>query len=680
MGLESRDALSYDEKRDGEQKLSKRLQNRETAWRDLNMITHDGEKKREELKETLKDAQKRLGFDESKYLKQLDNCQSNGEIFRLEGKFKKAAVKWYEVQLKKSGLYEAMHDKERPYVKQEFDSLMDHFMGLKLGGTGYNMVDCLDQLKNTLRERKQFRDKLGGKSKFIREEYFRRLGSLPLYGSKEKLLKEVVKNLKEVEDSPSAIQYEFRKKQKKAKSTKKTAELKKELHAEYDKKLGKYTGEILKNQEYFGGKKVNTPFGKIPLTAWEFIQWFQERGSFADMDSATKKLPSLIKDRKRLYEKRDEILQHALPKDRERLEEKTKLMRRHELKAYLPELEKNIKKNNVHVAEYMGTIITARARGVNLFLPFERAMNIRKFKLASLDSQKSRLKILHEDIADRERVVREYFNLPSYLRNDPKFIQANHFDREKMLLDAKEQLNREKDHPFDISTEDELDSEDVFDLSQQLKGYEGEQMMDKIEKEMEQEGLMKAAEIQNQTYWKIFGAAKRAEMHNETQKESYLRDLKFWIRLDQHVEDETDVRTERQRAKYRFIEAADEAYELGYTITSGGEVGELQEINQNQLKTGGADLDEKLGRAKYGEHVRIMREDGQETWDPLEMIEKMSETEMMKLVMIAINKLGRKHMGMSAGNVAMLRNSQNIQKEMSQKLIDREFSHLKKAA
>lgn len=669
---------SYDNE-DGFNKLSKRHKLRETAWRDLNMVTHRGEKKREELKETLTDAEKRLGIDESKYLKQLDDCQSNGEIFALEAKFKKASIKWYEVQLKKSGLYEPMHKKELPYAQNEFNSIMDHFKGLQLTGS-FNMVDCLEMLPDTLARRKKFRDKLKSKSKFIKEEYFRRLGSLPLYESKELFLKEVMKDVKEVEDSPSAIQFEFKKLQKNAKASKKTGELKKELHAAYEKKTGEYTQEILANQQYFGGKKVNTPYGKLPLTAWEFIQWYQERGNFAEMDKASKKLPSLIKDRKRLYEKRDEVLQHALPKDRERLEAKTNLMRRHELKKFLPDLEKHVRNKNIHVAEYMGTIITARARGVDLFLPFERVQNIRKFKLANLESQKARLKILHEDIADRERVVREYFNLPSYLRNDPKFIRANHYEREKMLFDAKEQLLQEKSHPFEINTDDDIDAEDTLRLSQQLSGWEGEQVMDDIQKEMEQEGLLKAARIQNDTYRKIFGAAKRADLHNETQKESYLRDLKFWVRLDQNVEDETDVRTERERAKYRFIEAADEAYDIGYTITCGGEVGELQEIDQRELMNGTGDVDERLSRAKYGEHVRINREDGQEVWDPLDMIEQMSQQEMMKLVMVAINKLGRNHLGMGANNTRFLQNSANVQREISEKLIDREFNNLKKAA
>lgn len=334
----------------------------------------------------------------------------------------------------------------------------------------------------------------------------------------------------------------------------------------------------------------------------------------------------------------------------------------------------------MHVAEYMATITAARTYHVSLFPSFEKAQNIQKFRLADVETQKARLKVLKAEIAERDKVVKEYFDLPTYIRNDQRFVLASALEREKLLLDAKEELNNEQDSPFELPQGKTMNTEDIQDIASAINSHEGEKVYDDIKKELDQEGIMKAAKVQNETYWKIYGAAKNAALHEESQKENYIRDLKFWTKLDQNVKNESDVRTERQRAKWKFIETAEEAYDLGYALTSGGEVHDLQEIDEQHLKAGSGELEEKLSQAKYGEHVVINRADGSMAEDPLKMIERLSEDEMMKIVVLAINKLGRKHMGLSGADTTMLRNSKNIQKEMGEKFVKEEFSHIKKAA
>jgi hypothetical protein len=657
-----------------EHDLLEGLEGKKNAHRMVNRLD---EEKKEEMIEGLMEFQKKTGIDESEYINRIKKCKSGPELQRIETQTKKAGVKWYKLQLVKSGLYEPIDDRERSFLSSELQGSVDWFEDLKLTGD-FSMISVLSTLTEEMKPRQEFRQKLKKQSSFIKNEYFSRLGSLSMYDSKEALLNNILRDLKGLENAPSAVQFEFKKIQKNANSTRLTEDIRKEVMENYDKLNKKYVGSILKNKDNFGGKSVHTPFGKIPITAWEFIQWFEERKSFADMDAAIRKLPGMIEERERLYNRRDDILKNALPKDRTRLVRLTDDMRRHELEEFLPELEEHVRKNNIHTAEYVSSIIQARAGNVHLFPGLERVLKIRKFKLADIDTQKAYLKVLKAEIRDRDRTVREYLSLPHHVRDDYKFMHANAATREEMLLDAQEQLNREDESPFDKSSREDLDGEDVQDITENLQSHEGEEVMDEIVEEMEREGLTKAVEIQEQTYMKIFGTAKRADRHNETQKESYKRDLKHWIRMDDNIKHHSDARNAKEHSKLKYIEAADEAYDKGFAVTSGGEVRRLAELDANQLAQGSKKAHEDLKRARYGEHVVVKKKDGEMAQDPLEMIESLSQKELMKLVLVAINKLGRGKMGLSGTDTALLKNSNNLQQEIGEKIIDREFKHFSK--
>lgn len=650
-----------------------------SLWEKRNTLTESDKKDRDKAIESLKKFQRETPHDETKYIRRLEKAKSSGEVKEIIEKARRAGIKWYEKQMRASGTFEPMNDAEVDYMRRELEGTMKHFSSLNLDGE-YQMIDTIIRLEEDLKPRKEFRANLKKQSKFVQGEYFRRIGSLKFLESKQGLLDSILSELEGVEDAPSAVQYEFRKKQKSAGSSKDTKKLRSEVMDGFEKRKGKYLNEVFTNSEYFGGEEIQTPYGKMPQTAFEFIEWFEDRESFAAMDDATKKLPALINERKKLYKERDEILEHAKPADRDRLVKKTKLMRRHELKAFLPELREQVQKNSIHVAEYEATLISARHKGVPLILPFERATLSRRFRLVDLESQASRLKILEEDVKDRARIVDDYLSLPSYLRNDSAFVAANENDRERMLNDALKEKAAESDSPFDISDDKDLGAEDAMRLSEALDSSQGRDVMNDIMEELEREGELKAAEVQAATYKKIFGSARRAENRAITQKESYLDDLKYWVRLDQNVKKEADATTDRQRSKLHFINAADEAYDKGKVVTSGGVVSELQTISAAHLESGGGDVLEHLNRARYGEHVRVDKKDGGDTRDPLELIERMSEKEVARIALLAINKLAEGQMGMRGTNLSVLRNSHNMQREMSARLIDSEFDHLNMAA
>jgi hypothetical protein len=661
----------YDSKSD----LSRVKREGGTTWKEKrDMRKEDDKKKQEELAESLQEFQDKTGINEQKYIEQVTKCKDGREIDELEGKFKKAATKWYELQMQKSGVFEPIADPEAMLMKTEMDGLINWFSKLPFYGD-VSMVSTLNELEKNLAPKREFRHKLKKQSSLIKDEFVRRLGSLALTGSREQLLDNILKEIKEVENSPSAVQAEFKKLQKSTKS-KDTAALKSKTLAEWNLIHGDYKKMLMANLKYFGGEESETKWGDMPETAAEFMEWFEDLKSFNEMKTARKKLPKLIAERKKLCEKRDSILEHALPEERKKFMAQTQKMRRHELESYLPELEKHVREKNIHVAEFIGMITVARTYHVDLFQPFETVLEIRKFRLANFETQQAKLVVLKQEIKDRDKTVREYFALPTYLRDDTAFLSANAFDREKMVMDAKERLAREQKEPFDMGTVDHLDKDELQNVEDKLDSDKGEKVMDDLMKEMTQEGDLATTEIQEKTYKRIFGTQKYAKDHEMTQKERYLDDLKYWVRLDRNVKTENDVTTERERAKWRYIEAANEGYDLGYVVTSGGEVRDLQKIKKTELEHGNTKVYEKLSFAKYSEHVMIEDEDGYDADDPLKMIEKLSMQELMKVMIAAITKLGRGKMHLSDSNVAILRNSPNIRRELASKIIEREFTHL----
>ena len=258
-------------------------------------------KKQKNLMDSLQKLEDATGLDQSKHIKQVEKCTSDAELSALEAKFKSKATKWYELQLKKSGLYEPMNDAEVVFLNNELEGLVNWFKGQPLAKTGgLDMISTLSTLPQDMQPQKEFRAKLKKESKFVQNEYFRRIPMLSLIGSKQGLLSQVLSELKGVEDAPDAVQYEFQKKQKSARANKETATLAKEVLGTYETLHQSYVSAIVRNKDYFGGEDVETPYGKLPVTAKEFIDWFEDQESFADMKDAVKRLPDLVQDRKEL--------------------------------------------------------------------------------------------------------------------------------------------------------------------------------------------------------------------------------------------------------------------------------------------------------------------------------------------------------------------------------------------
>lgn len=657
---------------EGEDEVDHLRSHDKTGW---HKISPGVEKKREELIEGLIEYEKATGIPETKHINKLKNCESNEEILERIKKTEKAATKWYEQKLNESGIFEPSDSREVPLLLSEKNKAIEMFKNLPLmGEMSWNMISVLSTLSEDLQPAQKFREKLGRQSKLVKEEYFRRLDTVGIFGSKEKLLENVLKEYKEVEEQPSAVQYEFKKRQKAAVKSKTTENIKQEVVKEFNERFSTYQKLLFPNKDYFGGDVIKTKWGQMPEAAGEFLEWFVERKSFAEMDNAIKKLPGLIKERQRLHSQRDEILKEALPKDRERLTKLTNQMRRHELDDYLPKLKKDIRQKNVTVAEAEGLFTLARVGTVSFIPGLEKAFFIRRLKLEDPVTQKQRVELLEKDLRERKAVATEYLSLPLYLRNDFKFFSSSAAEQEAMLLEAKEELNRQDESPFEAEQLTAETEDLTTKVDEGLSSFEGKEAMHQAMEQMKQEGYLKALAIQEQTYWKIFGAARRAKMYDETQNESYIRDLKHWTRLDQNVKSEADARTEREKNKLQFIEIANEAWEHDTVMTSSGEMREKSIINMDQLRQGSSKVEVELNKAKYGEHVEIMDAENKAANDPLKLIEDLSQQKLLELVFVALNKIGKNSLGLGIEGTAKLQASEKVTGHV-EAMISKEFSH-----
>lgn len=683
------DTNKIDQTKKQEMRVKAQKMKEEGKW-GFDMAKHlrpDDLKRRDDNIEALKFFQQKMGIDESKYIEELEDCDSGREIKEIEYKIKKASTKWYERRILESRAYEPIDGTEFAAVNRQVQGLIAWFSGEKR--SLMDMAITHERFDQDIKYQKTFREKLRKQSSFIRTEYSRRVKELeedeknqsPMSGAPKKdraqLLDEIIEEVKEVKDSPSAVQYEFSKQKKKAESGKSTKEIKEEVTKTYEAKTKEYRSEILKNAEYFGGEKVKTKYGEMSETAWEFIEWFEDQESFTAMDGARKKLNGLIKERRRLCKRRDDILEHANPEERAKLKAKTQKMRRHELEAFLPELESNVRKNSVHMLEYLGLLHTARLGNVNVFTSEEVIKMSNQFKLKNVKDQEAYLVVLQDTIEDRKKTVAAYFKLPVHARNDEAFLKANSYEREKMLAEAYEQMNREKQNPLAISNaSNKTPTEIAEELLSRITGEPGRNAVGQTIEEMDQQGALDIAESQLSIRSKMFGVSNQMEDEDLTFKGAYLSDLAKWMRTSKDLwMDEKNVHSERDQWKYETLQNAREMYDYGIIFTSGGQIQDLKQASMDDFRKGRKS--DEIMQAKYSQHTLLVGDDGKDVLDPMEATKQEFMEEAMKLVEMLIIKLGYGKAGLGQSVMQVIKNSENIQQELARQLVSGEHAKLK---
>ncbi len=639
-------------------------------------------KQRDENIAALKHFQGKMGIDESKYIKQFEECRTGKEIRELEMKMRSAATHWYRNRLVESRAYEPIEGEDMGTLNRQISSCVEWFQSDQR--SLMDMAVTHERFKQDIEHQREFRAELRRQTPFIKKEYLRRVKEIeaeernrPPFSQAPKkdraqLLNEVKNEIKEVQEAPSAVQEAFSKLQKKGGDSKSTLELANDVKAEYKKKCDEYRSRILENHAYFGGEIMNTKYGKMSESAWEFIEWFEELETFTAMDNASKKLSALIKERQQLFKKRDAILKHANPEEREKLYQKTQKMRRHELKAFLPEMEIHVRKNSVHVLEYIGLLHTARQGNVSVFSTEEIIKMSIQFQFKDLASQKAYLIVLEDKIIERRQVISDYFKLPIHARHDQEFLKANAYEREKMLSDAIAQLNREKENPLDMSGLSGKNSKEIAsEIVNRINSGAGKNTVKETINKMDTKVLENQLAMRN----KMFGVAKDMEENDLTFKGAYLSDLATWMRTSRNLwEDEKNVGSERDQWKYDTLQTAREMYDYGIVFTSGGQIKDLKKVSMDEFSTGqGAN---ELMEAQYSQHTILMGDDGKDVLDPMEATKQEFLQGAMQLIEMLLLKLSYGKMNLSSSVIQMIRNSEDIQRTLAQQLIGEEFGDL----
>lgn len=645
----------------------------------------EDKKKKDNLVEGLKAFQAKTGINEEKYIDEVENAKSGYELAKMETKFNRAAEHFYEKQLRESGVFLPIHAKEAKFLGAEKRYLKEKFADCPLYEKGeLNKVDVLAKLKDFFRPRLEFRSKLRQvcNNPMIRDEYFSYFDDQLMKGedgfmeAKGDRLKSIMEEIKEVEKSPSAVQNEFRRRQRVPRAGKDTATLKKEVLDAYDAKVKAYTSRILAEKELFGGDEIVTPHGKIREAAWEFIQYNEDLVDFNKMDSIAGALDKVLAERRKAYAKRDKLLENHPPEEAKKLKMRTDKMRFHNLQAYLPELESKMGKTSVQALEYSALLEDAEAGHIPLFTDEEKIKMKTQMQVADLSLQDAKLTVLEkETIPERARIVNEYFQLPEYLRDDKSFIDASHANREKMLRDAAEQKNRESTNPLDLSHVDHFDGEAEETFLKRMRTERGKGSLLKDTERLEQQGDLEVGEVQGELYRKVFGVNKKMEERGSSQKDEFLYDKAKWMRRSETLADKTvdEVSNPRDKWQVEVLEADRIMYDMGDVSTTGGERLKLGIIEDEELMQGKASTKEIIREARYPQHLMLKNREGK---DQLHLGDTIED----KFVLYAKHMLREfmaddaDRMHLSGGNKGNFINSPNIRREMGKMVIEAKFA------
>lgn len=687
VGPDSKD-FDYQEYRSAQsEKVRKdvdaRKERGQVASKDTNRLGEEGEKQQRVLIEALEEYQSKKGMDVKRLIDKAKNCKEKWQLKELEDKIGHIAEAEYQRQLTMSGAFDPIDDSEELSLAREKKDLGKWFTKQKLYGDESSKLDTLVKLEENLQDRKKFREKLKKeckKSGFVKAEYFRRLNFLPFIDSKEKLLSDVLAQVKEVEDSPSPVQYEFNKLQKETKGNKNTEEIKKKVLEAFKKRRDAYKKLLMDNKQFFGGKMVDFPEdgSKVPEALKEFLEYEETRENFADMDDKLKKLPGVIAERKKVYEKRDSLLA-KLPEDsKKRIKAYTDEMRFHTLQAYIPELEENAESNGVNMLEFSALLEMSEHKGIPLFTGEEIAERKRDFKSSTLKEQEAELFLLKSrDLEKRREDVQNYLAVPAHLTKDrlEVFKASDAFTRKRMLREARDQEKRERENPLDFSYVDHVDSETIKEMEQRLQSEKGREALEDLVDETQGSKAYKVLDNIGTMRQRVYGIGVDMKQNDISQVDYYMKDLARWMRRSQNVfKDDYNHDNPRDEWQYQEGQAIYDRYQAGRTQYSSGESGKLRIIKNSDLESDSDILRHDIKNARYATDLLLLNEEGKDEHDLLGTLDE----KFIKFSKMYINQMMMKlfgEMGLNPALLSVLSNSLTMKKAVAKGSVMEEFDN-----
>jgi len=614
------------------------------------LADHAFDKESQEEKQFLTRALQRFqaatGIDESKYIQRIEEAKSMGKVRELEKEFKRAGVTFYKQKMDKSGLFIPMDVRETAHVDDEKKMYFNWIEKQPLDTDDTDegsIVEALSHLDEHLEERREGRERLNKQSAYVKNEYFRQIGSMAADGSKEKLLDKILKSVGNLEKEPSSIQAEFKKMTKGLDGRKDTEAVLKELKAQYEKLSKEYEGILESNKAYFGGKETNTPKGKMRGAHWEFVKWFSERKSFSQMASDTDALKNnVLPERIKVYGERDKMVA-ALPEaKRAAILQKTDEMRLHTLKSYLKDTKSSALRESVVALEYLATLETAEHDSYPLFNSEEKMDLKRVIQSSSPELQEAELKVLvGRMIPERAAQAKEYDGLPQHLRSDHRFFTANTYDKGKMLHEAKRKQDHELKNPFDIESLQSLSAEDKMStLMTKLDSASGKMAVRNARRELSQEGKTQALDTQMKVVKVMSGEWKQIKQSGNTQVENYMDSIYEGAKVNNKKVWKGAWQTGVAKDEHQQYMADTAKTDLGAYLalrgrTWGGKSVEIGKVTQEEFKRGDKSMLNKLGKALYPENMLFLNSRNEDELKPgeeaAEMLGDSSRAEMIQL-------------------------------------------------
>ncbi|MFA4815173.1 MAG: hypothetical protein WC653_03705 [Candidatus Gracilibacteria bacterium] len=631
-------------------------QNKDKGNKSFDIADHtfnpEAQKKKTFLSRALRRLQAKTGINEEKYLAQVEEATSMKELVELEVKFKECGIKYYKQQMEKSCLFIEMHPGEREFIRNEKAVYFGWIEKQPLDAEDdeeSSITEALSHLKEHLAERREGRERLKGQSSYVKKEYFRRLGSMAVDGSKEKLLEDVLKRIGNLEKEPSAIQAEFKKASKAAAGSKDTATILKGIREEYEKRVGEYNGILAEHQAYFGGKEVNTPKGKRRAALQEFEDWFADLHKFSEMqEKRDRLLDTVIPGRMRVYKKRDEMLAALPEKKRELIRRKTDEMRLHTLKTYLDESKAKNLRESVFAMEYMAELETAEYDGYPLFSSPEKAELKRIIQTSNAELQEAELKVLvGRMIPEREKEAADYLALGKHLRDDHRFFTANIYERRRMIRDAKEKESRELRNPFDIDNLQALTREERMSLLlTKLGSTEGERTVQTTRRGLAQEGKTQRTDTQMKVMGVMSGQWRRMKTDGTTQPENYMNAIYEGARVENEglwrgAWESGVAKNEKQKYMAETARTDYRAYLSDRARTWGGRTVRVGKVNKQEFVEGKKTIFEKLEQAGgWGENMLFLNAQGEDDLRPAETAAEVMEDSLRAELIMMLEALG----------------------------------------
>ena len=618
------------------------------------------------------------GISTAKHREELEKHGNDPRFIREKmDRMKKGAVNYYEKVLTESEAYYAEGTFGDNLDDEKWDEI-SRFEKLELS----EMVDIYETLDEKLLKKRRFAERFAKQSTLVKNQFNSVLRKSTRSNlDYEDILENVLESFGDLEDYPSAVQAEFKKKAASVGEASQLKQISKEIIKEYQKLEDAYFGTLDDNEEYFGGGIIKGKDGvKRRSTNNEFRDWFMERKSLADMRSALDLLPKYVAERVKLHEKRDELLEEASPKDRARFEKITQKMGRTELEAYLEDtLEPAIREDNLIFARYKGEILTAREGDYPLYNKFETGKKLQAFNKASIKQQKALLITEEMSMKKRRRIARTYADLPSYLRNDELFEQAHLYTRESLLMKARAEQNKKLD-PFDIAEDDEegeVSDEKLTKITESLKTEKGEKLVGDVLKSQEVADYKETLKVQEKTWKRIRRNVLSAEFQDLDQKEFFNKDLSFWTRKPENLNETHETDNFRMKNKIRFHKAAGDLFDKGVVAHSSGETVKRKDISLEDLerKGGNKEVDQKLKEAQYATDIFIVDSEGRLPNYVSKVFEKAMENTMKKFLPQMMENV-LKELNLSGASKSILKKSKKANDAVEERVM-KEFAGLK---